>query len=147
MKKLRLLLITLCVSVLMGSMAVTAYAGGGEEWDGLDPAEPLPTETVDPGEGFTEDGNLVTRDLLYDKATNKQFITVQTSGGNTFYIVIDYDKPTDEDGEQYQTYFLNMVDEATCWRRCRLRAVSCRSVPARTNAPWVLSTQIAPSAP
>ena len=81
MKKLRLLLITLCVSVLMGSMAVTAYAGGGEEWDGLDPVEPLPTETVDPGEGFTEDGNLATRDLLYDKATNKQFITVQTSGG------------------------------------------------------------------
>ena len=112
MKKLRLLLITLCVSVLMGSMAVTAYAGGGEEWDGLAPVEPLPAETVDPGEGFTEDGNLVTRDLLYDKATNKQFITVQTSGGNTFYIVIDYDKPTDEDGEQYQTYFLNMVDEA-----------------------------------
>ena len=112
MKKLRLLLITLCVSVLMGSMAVTAYAGGGEEWDGLAPVEPLPTETVDPGEGFTEDGNLVTRDLLYDKATNKQFITVQTSGGNTFYIVIDYDKPTDEDGEQYHTYFLNMVDEA-----------------------------------
>ena len=55
MKKLRLLLITLCVSVLMGSMAVTAYAGGGEEWDGLAPVEPLPTETVDPGEGFTED--------------------------------------------------------------------------------------------
>ena len=48
MKKLRLLLITLCVSVLMGSMAVTAYAGGGEEWDWLDPVEPLPTETVDP---------------------------------------------------------------------------------------------------
>ena len=80
--------------------------------DGLAPVEPLPAETVDPGEGFTEDGNLVTRDLLYDKATNKQFITVQTSGGSTFYIVIDYDKPTDEDGEQYQTYFLNMVDEA-----------------------------------
>ena len=112
MKKLRLLLITLCVTALMGSMAVTAYAGGGEEWDGLAPVEPLPAETVDPGEGFTEDGNLVTRDLLYDKATNKQFITVQTGGGNTFYIVIDYDKPTDEDGEQYQTYFLNMVDEA-----------------------------------
>ena len=53
--------------------------------DGLDPVEPLPTETVDPGEGFTEDGNLVTRDLLYDKATNKQFITVQTSGGNTIF--------------------------------------------------------------
>ena len=55
MKKLRLLMVTLCVAVLMGSMAVTAYAGGGEEWDGLDPVEPLPAETVDPGEGFTED--------------------------------------------------------------------------------------------
>ena len=105
------------LAVLMGSMAVTAYAGGGEEWDGLDPVEPLPTETVDPGEGFTEDGNLVTRDLLYDKATNKQFITVQTSGGNTFYIVIDYDKPTDEDGEQYQT-------------------IPCRTPKRRQPRPW-----------
>ena len=108
MKKLRLLLITLCVSVLMGSMAVTAYAGGGEEWDGLDPVEPLPAETVDPGEGFTEDGNLVTRDLLYDKATNKQFITVQTSGGNTFYIVIDYDKPTEQNYNQIDGIINNL---------------------------------------
>ena len=111
-KWMKKLTAALCAAVLMCGMAVTAYAGGGEEWDGLDPVEPLPAETVEPGEGFTEDGNLVTRDLLYDKATNKQFIAVQTSGGNTFYIVIDYDKPTDEDGEQYQTYFLNMVDEA-----------------------------------
>ena len=111
-KWMKKLTAALCAAVLMCGMAVTAYAGGGEEWDGLAPVEPLPAETVDPGEGFTEDGNLVTRDLLYDKATNKQFITVQTSGGDTFYIVIDYDKPTDEDGEQYQTYFLNMVDEA-----------------------------------
>ena len=111
-KWMKKLTAALCAAVLMCGMAVTAYAGGGEEWDGLDPVEPPPAETVAPGEGFTEDGNLVTRDLLYDKATNKQFITVQTSGGNTFYIVIDYDKPTDEDGEQYQTYFLNMVDEA-----------------------------------
>ena len=39
-------------------------------------------------------------------------ITVQTAGGNTFYIVIDYDKPVDEEGEQYETYFLSMTDEA-----------------------------------
>ena len=44
--------------------------------------------------------------------TNKQFITVQTRNGEIFYIIIDYDKPTDEDGDQYETYFLNMVDEA-----------------------------------
>ena len=54
----------------------------------------------------------MTRDLLYDEHTNKQFITVQTSGGNTFYIVIDYDKPTDEDAEQYETHFFSVVDEA-----------------------------------
>lgn len=98
-------------------MSTTAYAGGGEEWEGLDPAEPAATEepaepTVTPGEGFSEEGNLVTRDLLYDEHTNKQFITVQARGGATFYLVIDYDKPVDEEGEQYETYFLNMVDEA-----------------------------------
>ena len=63
------------------------------------------------GRGFSEEGNLVTRDLLYDEHTNKQFITVQTSGGNAFYIVIDYDKPVDEEGEQYETYFFSVVDE------------------------------------
>lgn len=68
--------------------------------------------TIEPGEGFTENGSAVTRDLLYDKYTNKQFITVETRNGETYYLVIDYDKPTDEEGEQYETYFLNLVDEA-----------------------------------
>ena len=122
-KRIRMLTTALCAAVLLCGFSATAYAGGGEDypeettppeqtggvnWEGLDPAEP----TVEPGEGFSDTGNLVTRDLLYDKHTNKQFITVQTSGGSTFYLVIDYDKPTDEDGEQYETYFLNMVDEA-----------------------------------
>ena len=66
-KWMKKLTAALCAAVLMCGMAVTAYAGGGEEWNGLDPVEPLPMETVDPGEGFTEDGNLVTRDLLYDR--------------------------------------------------------------------------------
>lgn len=68
--------------------------------------------TIEPGEGFSALGNAVTRDLLYDKYTNKQFITVQTRNGNTMYLVIDYDKVSDADEEQYQTYFLNPVDEA-----------------------------------
>lgn len=118
-KQLSMLAAALCAVLMVGSLSVTAYAGGGDEyiepteqWEGLDPVEETPVPTVEPGESFTEDGNLVTRDLLYDKHTNKQFITVQTSGGNTFYIVIDYDKPVDEDGEQYQTYFFSVVDEA-----------------------------------
>ena len=54
----------------------------------------------------------MTRDLLYDEHTNKQFITGADGGRNTFYIVIDYDKPVDEEGEQYETYFFSVVDEA-----------------------------------
>ena len=118
-KRLSMLAAALCAVMMVGSLSVTAYAGGGDEyiepteqWEELDPVEETPALTVEPGEGFTEDGNLVTCDLLYDEHTNKQFITVQTSGGNTFYIVIDYDKPVDEDGEQYQTYFFSIVDEA-----------------------------------
>ena len=116
MKHFRMLAAGLCSAVLLCGFAIPAYAysdSGNEEPPVVEetpPPEPVPTIT--PGEGFSEDGNLVTRDLLYDAATNKQFITVETNGGNTFYIVIDYDKPVDEDGEQYQTYFLNTVDEA-----------------------------------
>ena len=115
MKRFQVLTAALCAAVLLCGFSVPAYAyAGGEGEDYGDPTmeTPAPEPTITPGEGFSEEGNLVTRDLLYDEHTNKQFITVQTSGGNTFYIVIDYDKPTDEDGEQYQTYFLNMVDEA-----------------------------------
>mgnify|MGYP000038987285 CR=1 FL=1 len=116
MKHFRMLAAGLCSAVLLCCFAIPAYAysdSGNEEPPVVEetPA-PEPAPTITPGEGFSEDGNLVTRDLLYDAATNKQFITVETSGGNTFYIVIDYDKPVDEDGEQYHTYFLNMVDEA-----------------------------------
>lgn len=75
------------------------------------PPTTAPTVPVK-GTGFTEDGILSTRDLLFDKATNKQYIVVETRNGQTFYMVIDYDKPLDEDEERYQTYFLNPVDEA-----------------------------------
>lgn len=116
MKHFRMLAAGLCSAVLLCGSAIPAYAysdSGNEEPPVVEetPA-PEPAPTITPGEGFSEDGNLVTRDLLYDAATNKQFITVETSGGNTFYIVIDYDKPVDEDGEQYETYFLSMTDEA-----------------------------------
>ena len=71
MKKLRVLMVTLCVAVFLCGFSVTAYAGGGPEWEGLDPAEgtTTPEPTIEPGEGFTEEGNLVTRDLLYTDAT------------------------------------------------------------------------------
>ena len=118
MKRWKSLTAALCAVVLLCGFSVPAYAyaSGGEGEGYGDPPmteeSPAPEPTIEPGEGFSEEGNLVTRDLLYDEHTNKQFITVQTAGGSTFYIVIDYDKPVDEEGEQYETYFLNVVDEA-----------------------------------
>ena len=112
-----------------------------------------PTPTTEPitkeaGTGFTQNGNSVTRDLLYDKYSNKQFITIETRNGETFYLVIDYDKPLDEDGERYETYFLNLVDEAdllalidgdkttpvcSCTTKCEAGAVNTSCEVCKTN--------------
>jgi len=112
-KKVRFLITLLAVMLCMTAFSSVAYAGGGPETEPTPAptATPSPAPTIEPGTPFGEDGNLVTRDLLYDKHTNKQFISVETRNGQIFYIVIDYDKPIDEELEQYHTYFLNMVDE------------------------------------
>ena len=110
-----LTVLAVCVMVL-SCFSVTAFAYADDTEQNLPiteatQPEDAPTPEIEPGEPFAEDGNARTRDLLYDKATNKQFITIQTKNGNTFYIVIDYDAPVNEDEEQYKTYFLNLVDE------------------------------------
>ena len=81
-------------------------------------AEPAPTPTPEiqyvplgPGQPFTQHGNMATRDVLYSANTNKQFISVQSRAGQTYYMVIDYDKPIDAENELYETYFLNLVDD------------------------------------
>ena len=58
------------------------------------------------GLALTPDGNL---SLMDDIGTTggKQFITLQTKAGNTFYLIID----RDDEGEQ-TVHFLNQVDEA-----------------------------------
>ena len=126
--KSRILMLILVLAMCFSMLATTAFAyaedqdpesettsqettAPEEEETEVPPVQTTPV-VAEEGSGFSEDGNLITRDLLFDKNTNKQFITVQTRNGETFYIIIDYDKPTDEDGDQYETYFLNMVDEA-----------------------------------
>lgn len=120
-KKFRFLtVLAVCVMVL-SCFPVTAFAYADDTEQNLPVTEATqpeqqPETTPAPekpkGAPIDDKGNAYTRDLLYDKATNKQFITVQTKSGNTFFIVIDYDAPINEDEEQYQTYFLNMVDES-----------------------------------
>ena len=110
MKKTKFHILTVFLAVMLAftAFSMTAYAGGGPEEE-----ETLPEETepvIEPGEPFSEDTDIATRDLLYDKATNKQFLTIEDRAGNVFYLVIDYDAPVNQDEEQYKTYFLNPVD-------------------------------------
>lgn len=74
------------------------------------PATTAPTTPVEPIEPFTQ-GNAIAKDLQYHADTKKQFITIQTRSGEIFYIIIDYDAPVDENNEQFDTYFLNKVDD------------------------------------
>ena len=120
MKRWKSLTAALCAAVLLcGFSAVPAfaYADGGEGENYGDPTmteettAPEPEPTIEPVEGFSEEGNLVTRDLLYDEHTNKQFITVETRNGHTLYIVIDYDKLLEDAKKRYKKV-LKLNDEA-----------------------------------
>ena len=66
---------------------------------------------IGPGQPFHSSGNMRTLDVLYSAATNKQFITVQSKAGQTYYLIIDFDQPIDKENEIYETYFLNLVDD------------------------------------
>ena len=105
-------------------------------------AEPTLAPTANPtaapyteqesGFPFSGVGNSFTRDLLYDKATNKQFIAIETRNGDLFYMIIDYDKPLDEKGEKYETYFLNLVDS-----RDLLDIVDAKDIPDEPEVIYV----------
>lgn len=66
---------------------------------------------VGPGQPYVSEANMNVQSMLYSAHTNKQFIEVASKNGEVYYLVIDYDKPIDEAGELYETYFLNTVDD------------------------------------
>ena len=78
MKQYRVLTAALCAAFLLCGMAAPAYAYSDEPTGGYTEADPAPTDedvTVEesapePGQGFSEEGQFVTRDLLYDENTN-----------------------------------------------------------------------------
>ena len=100
----RTLTVLFAAVVLTCGFSVTAYAGGGEDIPTDDSnviveAEPQP---------LTPEGNMsLVDDIQGDAAEDKQFIVVQSRGGNYFYIVID----KAAQGEN-TVHFLNQVDEA-----------------------------------
>ncbi|MDE7261202.1 MAG: DUF4366 domain-containing protein [Oscillospiraceae bacterium] len=159
--KTRILSLLLAVMLCCSVSPASAFADGGtgdggvlEYWSqsgkpqqaaqqtvqqsGQTDQEPAAQQTAQQGEPISQGSEFSTRDLLYDKDTHKQFITVEGRNGNTFYIVIDYDAPTNDKEEQYKTYFLNKVDEAdlsalleegdpvtcSCSQRCVVGAIN-----------------------
>ena len=111
MRKPRLLASLLCAVLMVGVLTVPAYAGGGDEsedgvgeyipWEGLEPAEPLPTEP----NPFTPDGTGTVVDNATDQ-DGKEFFTITTAEEAVFYLVIHRQRETEN------VYFLNAVTVA-----------------------------------
>lgn len=98
----RIFSVLLAALIITGGFSITAHAE-------------TPTETptddsgvkVDP-QPLTPEGNMtLVDDIQGDAAKDKQFIVVQSRGGNYFYIIID----NAAEGEN-RVHFLNQVDEA-----------------------------------
>ncbi len=64
------------------------------------------SDIVDEDEIAVPAGNGILLEDVSGSEINRQFITVQSKGGNTFYIVIDKDMKGNEN-----VYFMNLVDE------------------------------------
>ena len=103
-KIVRSFLALLAVVMCFCSVSVTAYAQGDDT-----PTDDsnVKVEAPDP-QPLTPEGNMtLVDDIDGDAAGDKQFIVVQSKGGNYFYIIID---KANEDNNT--VHFLNQVDEA-----------------------------------
>ena len=87
-------------------LTVSDSAEADAEKDAADDADDSASTDTESGSPLTPDGNLELVDDVTQESDGKQFITVQSKNDNTFYIVIDRDKDTDN------VYFMNLVDEA-----------------------------------
>lgn len=128
----RSFIVMLAALVVLGGFSVTAYAYSGEETseettvqteaeattpEVTEPQEPEASEVQEPEEEttggvepqpFTPEGNMNLVDEIQGEASeDKEFIVVQSKGGNYFYIVIDH---AAQGGNT--VHFLNQVDEA-----------------------------------
>lgn len=105
----KILMIMLSSTILMGSASVTAFAQANENAEQTETAEQVieeqPAEQpATEGTPFSTPGN---GQLVDDKEndSSKQFLTVQTKNGNTFYMVID------RSGTSENVYMMSLVDE------------------------------------
>ena len=94
--------ITITSVILVISLLASILLVFADEYvPGVQPT-PSPIYT---GQPFTQPGNGQVEDHVEDGTGSKEFYTVQTHNGNTFYIVIDKDRMDDN------AYLLSQVDE------------------------------------
>ena len=101
----RKLWVSIMAVVLVLSLLASIALVFADEW--IPPAQtPAPTyiPVTTPPQAFTEPGNGEVQDHVDDDGS-KEFYTVQTRNGNTFYIVIDKARTDDN------VYMLSAVDE------------------------------------
>ena len=107
--KKNIFLITLAAVFCMAAFPFSASANIDEDYDYDE--EISVNDDVESKTPLTPSGNLTVIDDVHqttdeDAIEDKQFITVQSKNGNTFYIIID------RSGDTENVYFLNAVDEA-----------------------------------
>ena len=103
-KKLLTLLTTLCMALMLCPVTAFAYAEPEPTRTPEATPEPVIEETTPEGTPFSVPGNGEILDDITDDPT-KDFLTVTTANGNTFFLVIDRSQNTEN------VYMLSMIDE------------------------------------
>lgn len=155
--KAKTFLITL--AVVLGITAFSFPASANVSAD-----EASVNDSVESKTPLTPKGNLTKVDDVHqvsdeDTIEDKQFITVQSKNGNTFYIIID------RSGDQENVYFLNAVDEAdlmalmedeqksavtatcNCTTKCELGSINADCAVCSKNKDGCIATAAATPAP
>ena len=105
----KILMVMLSATMLIGSASVTAFAQANENAEQTEATEQVIEEQ--PAEQPATEGTPCSTpgngQLVDDKENDstKQFLTVQTKNGNTFYMVID------RSGTSENVYMMSLVDE------------------------------------
>lgn len=111
MKKIRMLAASLCAVFLLCGLTITAYASSDEDYEettgGYEEETVVQMEETETQESnaFTPDGTGTVTDTATDE-DGKQFYTITTPAGNTFYLIIDLERDSNN------VYFLDAVTEA-----------------------------------